>query len=98
MRSTITATILVVGILGSTSVALAEHPHQPSQGWQMPGQMMPNERMMGRKGMSEMMGMMGMMGMMSQMGPMFERCNEMMAAMTEQLNRVPRGPKSPPRN
>ena len=47
------------------------------------------------KGGDGMSGMMNMMKMMQQMEPMMERCNEMMAGMTEHMKSAPHGTKAP---
>jgi len=89
MRNTLKALALSLGILSTASIALADGSTTPSQGTQMPGSMMQGDGMPG---------MMGMMQMMQQMGPMMERCNEMMAAMTEHMKSPPRGSETPEDN
>ena len=95
MRNTLKALALSLGILSTASIALADGSTTPSQGTQMPGSVMQGDGMKGGDGMP---GMMGMMQMMQQMGPMMERCNEMMAAMTQHMKSPPRGSETPEDN
>lgn len=92
MRNTLKALTLSLGILGIASIALADEAASPGQGMQKPGAMMHEDGMKGGDGTS---GMMDMMKMMQQMKPMMERCNEMMAGMTEHMKSVPDGTKTP---
>ena len=92
MRNTLKALTLSLGILGAASIALADEVTPPGQGTQKPGAMMQGDGMMGGDGMS---GMMGMMKMMQQMEPMMERCNEMMAGMTEHIKSAPHATETP---
>ena len=92
MRNTLKALTLSLGILGTASIALADEATPPTQGAQKPGSMMHEDGMKGGDGMS---GMMGMMKMMQQMEPMMERCNEMMAAMTEHMKSAPHRTETP---
>lgn len=95
MRNILKALALSLGILSTASIALADGSTISSQGTQMPGSMMLGDDIKGGDGMP---GMMGMMQMMQQMGPMMERCNEMMAAMTEHMKSPPRGSEAPEDN
>ncbi|WP_372071414.1 hypothetical protein P7L75_23180 [Tistrella mobilis] len=92
MRNTLKGVALSLGILGTASIALADDATSPGQEIHQPGSMMQDDSMKGGDGMS---GMMGMMKMMQQMEPMMERCNEMMAAMTEHMKSMPHDTGAP---
>ncbi len=95
MRNTLKALALSLGILSTASIALADGSTPAGQGTQMPGSMMQGD---GMKGGDAVSGMMGMMQMMQQMIPMMERCDQMMAAMTEHMKSAPHGSEAPEDN
>jgi hypothetical protein len=79
MNNSIKAFAVALGILGAASIAAAHGTSETAPSAPVPGMMQDQ-------------GMMGMMGMMQQMGPMMERCDEMMAAMSDHMTTAPQAP------
>ncbi len=87
---------IAIALFAATSVAFAAGPSNDAA--KTPSQLshMQENGMMGDGKMGDgMSGMMDMMKMMQQMGPMMERCNEMMASMTDHMESTPKASEAP---
>ena len=83
MHKTIFATAIVISVWGLVPAAYSDDGQSLTKKEAAPNAQMQGEGAMNHDGMSGMKAMMKMMEMMQQMEPMMERCNEMMAAMSE---------------